>query len=368
MPVLSRYTVKEVASHMLGVLLVVLGVFLLGRFSSLLADAIEGSLPSSVVFILLGLRTIMALPSLLPVTLYLGVMLGLGRLHQDHEMTALEACGVPPNRVHASVLRFALLFAVVVGVLSFSVRPWAANRFDTVKKEAVAKSGLANMSPGRFYEVSSRGEQVLFADARSEDDSRYMENVFVQQRKGQDLAILFAKRAMEWRDDAAGYRFLTLLEGYRYDLDPGGMNEEITSYEELTIRTPIDGSGFDGDEQKTRSAAALWASDDPEDQAELQWRLAMPISALLLALLAIPLGRISPRQGKYARFATAIFLYVGYRSLLSTARNWVADGTLAVFPGLWPIHLLCLVTALALLYDRPPGHMPLRPPTEPVRA
>jgi lipopolysaccharide export system permease protein len=77
----------------------------------------------------------------------------------------------------------------------------------------------------------------------------------------------------------------------------------------------------------------------------------MPLSAVLLSLLAIPLGRIKPREGKYARFGAAIVIYVAYRYLLGTAKSWVADGTLAVFPGLWAVHGLCLLLIFFLFTE-----------------
>ena len=348
MALLSRYTVREVASHMLAILVVVLAVFLLGKASDLLADAVEGSLPGDTVFVLLGLRTLMALPSLLPVTLYLGVLFGLGRLYQDLEMTALQACGVPERRIHWIVAQFAFVFALLVASLTFSVRPWAAKRFDAVKKQAIASAGLADISPGRFYSMDNGAEQVVFAGSRSPDDPLYVEDVFVQRRRGNKISILVAKRAIESHDEAAGFRFLTLLDGHRYDLDRTGLNEEITGYEQLVLRSPLTNSSADDDPGQWNSALQLSRSADPRDQSELQWRFAMPISAFLLALLAIPLGRIRPREGKYARFGAAIMLYVGYRQLLGAAKAWVADGALGVFPGLWAVHGLCLLLVVLL--------------------
>jgi len=336
---------------MLAILVVVLAVFLLGRASDLLADAVEGSLPGNTVFVLLGLRTLMALPSLLPVTLYLGVLFGLGRLHQDLEITAMQACGVSERRINWIVARFAFVFALVVALLSFPIRPWAAERFETLKRQAVATAGLADIAPGRFYSMSNGGEQVVFAGARSSSDPRFVEDVFVQRRRGNKLSVLVAKRAIESRDEEAGFRFLTLFDGYRYDLDRAGLSEEITGYEQLVLRTPLDASGEDDDEAKWSTAGQLFASADRRDQAELQWRFAMPLSALLLSLLAIPLGRIKPREGKYARFGAAIVIYVAYRYLLGTAKSWVADGTLAVFPGLWAVHGLCMLLIFFLFSD-----------------
>ena len=346
--VLSRYVVREILLHVLGVLAIVLGIFLLRRFAGLLTDAAEGALPANVILHLLGLRTIMALPSLLPVVLYVAILLGLGRLYEDQEMTALNACGVGPGRIRLIVLGFAVIVAAGIGVLSYSTRPWAANQLQVVERRAASEVSADSISPGRFYELGGEAEQVVFAEGRSLADPQVLENVFVQYRKGRELSILYSTQALVHRDEDSGYRFLRLRGGYRYDLRPDKRQYEITSYEEFVIRTPVRMILPEEREQKARPTSDLFRSRDLHDRAELQWRLSMPVSALILAILAIPLSRVDPRQGKYAKLLLAILLYTVYRQLLSTAKNWVAGGDLSVFPGMWVVHFLCLVLALFL--------------------
>lgn len=349
--VLSRYVVREILVHVAGVLAIVLGIFLLRRFAGLLTDAAEGALPSNVILHLLGLRTIMALPSLLPVVLYLAILLGLGRLHQDQEMTALHACGVGPGRLRAIVSSFALIVAVGIGALSYSIRPWAATQLKVVEHRAAREVSADRISPGRFYELGGEAEQVVFAEDRSRTNPRVLESVFVQYRDGKELSVLYSEQALVHRGEDAGHRFLRLLDGYRYDLRPDKREYEITSYEEFVIRTPVETMLPEEPAQKARPTSELFGSSAPRDRAELQWRLSMPVSALILAFLAIPLSRVDPRQGKYAKLLVAILIYTVYRQLLSTSKNWVADGDLAAFPGMWIVHLLCL-GVVAFFYIR----------------
>jgi len=74
MSILSRYTVKEILSHLAGVMFIVVAVFMVRHFAEFLGDAAEGDLPSGVLLRLLGLRTVMALPSLLPAGLYIATL------------------------------------------------------------------------------------------------------------------------------------------------------------------------------------------------------------------------------------------------------------------------------------------------------
>jgi lipopolysaccharide export system permease protein len=361
MSILSRYTIKEILSHLAGVLVIVVAIFMVGHFADFLSDAAAGDLPSGVLLQLLGLRTIMALPSLLPVGLYVAVLLGLGRLHEDNELTALATCGVSPARIYGAVLGFSVLAAVASGAVSFWARPWAAVTFHAVRDRAVREAGLGQISPGRFYELRSGTELAVFAESRSASDPRFVENVFVQQRDAEGTSVLVAARAVELVDAELGYRFLRLLDGYRYDLGADARHCDITQYEELVIRAPLAGAVPDTAQDHSLSALALARSSDPEDAAELQWRIASPVSAFLLVLLAIPLSRISPRRGQYARLFVAMLFYLGYSQLLGMVKKWVANGVWPTLPGTWAVHALCLATVLILLLaHRPAGLWPLR--------
>jgi lipopolysaccharide export system permease protein len=249
------------------------------------------------------------------------------------------------------VLVFACVVAAGIGVLSYSTRPWAANEMQIVEKRAALEVSADSMSAGRFYELGGEAEQVVFAENRSPVDPQVLQHVFVQYRKGSELSILYSEEALVQRDEASHYRFLRLLDGYRYDLRPDKQEYEITSFEEFVIRTPVRTMLDEEPEQKARPTSELFDSPELRDRSELQWRLSMPVSALILAVLAIPLSRVDPRQGKYAKILLAILLYTVYRQLLSTSKSWVADGDLPVFPGMWIIHVVTLAIAL-LFYTR----------------
>lgn len=348
MSVLSRYTVREVLSHLAGVLGVVLAIFLVRRFGALLDEAADGSLPAGVILHLLGLRTVVALPSLVPAAVYLAVILALGRLYRDEEMTALAGCGVSPSRVRAPVLVLAVFAGLVVALLSFGARPWAAAEFDEVRERAAATVDIDSMSPGRFYETSADGEQIVFAEGRSAEPHQGLAHVFVQQRSGERLAIFLADHAEEDLSRDGTERTLRLLDGYRYDLDVDRENFEITRYGQFAIRTAA-AATEEREPERARGNVALMASRDPRDRAEFEWRLAMPVSTVLLVLLAIPLSPVRPRQGKYAKVFLGLLLYIVYRQLLGAAKSWVAEGTLAGVPWFWVIHAGCFAAAGGLL-------------------
>jgi lipopolysaccharide export system permease protein len=176
-----------------------------------------------------------------------------------------------------------------------------------------------------------------------------------------------ATRATEVRQGAWGYRYLHWVDGYRYDIQPSAIDSEITEYDELVLRT-AQAADDDEPEEKAQPLATLLTSDDPSDVAELQWRTAMPVSTVLLLLMAIPLGRVEPRSGRYGRLLLAIGLYVAYRQALGTTKIWVEDQTIAPFPGLWLAHAACVLCILLLIVWESGGRRWLRRGSRPVAA
>jgi lipopolysaccharide export system permease protein len=350
MSILFRYTIKEILTHLAGVMVLVVAVFMVRHFAELLGDAAEGGLPSGVLLRLLGLRTVMALPSLLPAALYIAALLALGRLSDDNELTALGACGVSLGHIYLRVIAFGVFAAAVAAGLSFWARPWAAVTFHALRDDAFKHAGIGQLGAGRFYQLSAGGEITLFAEDRAAGDPRSVENVFVAQRDADGISVLWGARATDVVDEQRGDRVVFLFDGYRYDLGSDATSVQITTYEKLGFRTPPADRVGDGGQNHALSALELARSSNPEDAAELQWRIASPVSAFLLLLLAIPLSQIDPRWGQYTKLFSAIGIYLVYGQLLGTVKKWVANGVWPSLPGTWLVHALFLATALVLLW------------------
>lgn len=344
---LSRYLVREIAAHLAGIFAVVLAVFLSRRLGMILDDALEGSVSADVVFQVLGLRTLMALPSLLPAVLYLAILLGLGRLRDNHELTALAACGVSPRRIALIVLAASGVAALLIGILSLEVRPRAAERLRFVEDHATAATRIGGLRSGRFYEVGREGREVVFAEARG-PDGHSLSKVFVQIRRDDQIVIYRSERAFDDVDEIMGYRFLRLVDGYEYVLESYGQRYEVTRFAEMILRTELPVELDPARGEKLRPWSELLRSSSADDIAELQWRLTMPASAFILALLAVSLSQTGRARGRYARLLPAMAIYLVYRQMLATAKDWVAGGSIPPLPGLWGIHALALAGALLL--------------------
>lgn len=329
--------------HFLGVLSIVVGIFLAQRLDVLLSEAADGSLSLAMGARILGLRTLSSLPSLVPVVLYLAVILTLGRWSRDRELVGLSTCGVSPLRLSLPLMGMGIAAALLVGWLALSLRPWAAERLDVVEREARGAVDLEGLSPGRFYPIDDGAKRVFFAERRETAGGGSLEGVFLHEIDDRGVSVLVSERAVEDREQG-GDRVIRLLAGRRYDISVDDDDFDVTDYGEYVLRAPA--GEDDGENQKTEDTSALWGSSAPADQAELQWRLSMPVSAFLLVLLAIPLGYGDPRAGKYGRLLVALAIYVAYRQLLGTMKGMMIVGELSPLPGLWSVHAGLLVLAI----------------------
>lgn len=347
MLIIRRYLVREIALPFLVVTAVLLVIFASHRIALLLADALSSGLSGRVVAILLGLKLIASLDILLPIALYLGTLIAFGRLYSDREMTVLAACGLSERQILGAVLGLAVGFAILVGALSMLVKPWAAHMADSVRHQAESTADVAGISPGRFHELIG-GRGVVYVAGRGSKD-REMRNIFLHMRsKGVDQ-VYVARTGYHYFDEQTGRHAIVLEDGYRYDSDATGAAYRVVHYQKLTTWLRRASQDAFVHQRIAAPTLQLMHSSDRWDIAEFQWRLAMPLATVILVLLAVPLSRMNPRQGKYARVFTAILVYAVYYNLLGVAKSWVERGKLPADPGLGAVHGLMLLVALVLL-------------------
>jgi lipopolysaccharide export system permease protein len=278
----------------------------------------------------------------MPIALFLGVTLALARLNRDGEMAALAACGVGTGRLLVPIGGLALLLAAALGWLALVATPTASQRIEEIRFRAEQDVELEAVEAGKFTSPDS-GDTVLYAREVVGDELR---DVFVETQQDERVVVVLAARGRRLIDTTSGEQSFVLYDGKRYEGVPGQGEFLVLEFGEhgLPVR------GEDDDEFVTVPAAKptpeLVRSIRPADRAELHWRLSMPVSLLVLGLLAIPLSRTSPREGRYARFGIALMIYVIYTNLLSIGRVWLERGVVGDAVGLWWVHAIAGLVAL----------------------
>ncbi|HUT40946.1 MAG TPA: LPS export ABC transporter permease LptF, partial [Gammaproteobacteria bacterium] len=348
--IFDRYLLKEVIYGWLAVTVVLWLVLVSNRLVQYLAEAAEGNIPGSLIFNLLALKMVWYLVLVVPFALALGVVLGLSRLYRDNEMVVMSACGVGPARIYRPLLGLSMIVAVLIAWLSLYVSPTVQGMSDRLKVSAQQQADLTVLGAGRFNDL--QGGRVTFYAERLSADRSQMENLFIVVRSASAQArppqLLTAKTARRTLDGATGEDFLVLQDGYRYDGTPGEASYRIMQFSQYGVRIDLPDAADPGELREAVATRRLLASSDPWDIAELQWRLSMPLSVIVLVLLAVPLTRGGPRQGRYGRLVMAVLLFVVYYNLLGTAKVWVGKGAVPPEIGLWWVPVLPVILTLLL--------------------
>ncbi len=347
---LERYLSREIAKPFFAISSILITMFVSFNWVRFLGRAVDAQLPTSMIFTLIVYKVIIALEVLLPVALLLSVVLGLGRLHMESEMTALSACGISPWKTVKIVFFLALGLSILVSSLSLFARPWAYQQ--SYELQATADTGfrISDLEAGRFYERKKNDGSLVIFMKEIDGKAGRIKQVFIQSEKSDNIRILSAKEAYERPNPPSQQILPVLVDGYEYKLSRREGVNRISEFKELTIFPSEKKSAY-----STRRAAPnsrLAVSSNPKEIAEFQWRLSTGLSTLLLALLGIPLSRATPRQGKYAKIFVAVIVFAIYYNLGAMAVTWVEQDIVhPLFPGIWWVNGLLIIILLATYWS-----------------
>jgi lipopolysaccharide export system permease protein len=342
----QRYVLREVVQTWLAVTGVLVAILVSNQLSRVLGQAADNQYGRHVVLDLIALGAIMNLSVIVPVGLLLAVVLTLGRLYHDSEMAALQACGFAPARLLVPLFCFASVIAVGLAWLVFVQVPQADSQVQLLRQSALKEAQFGQLDAGRFRSFSG-GDAVFYAERV--DQEGVLHNVFVQRETAGRIEVALADTATYSKAALNGMHLVTLFNGRRYEGVPGRDDFRVIEFREhgIPIATPSDVAGTrDPDTKPTRE---LLGSHDPSDVAQLQFRTSTPLMALVLTLIAVPLSRLRPRQGRYTHVGFAIVVYFVYSNLLSAAKVWIEKGDLPPVIGVWWVHLAALALGVYLV-------------------
>jgi lipopolysaccharide export system permease protein len=353
--IITRYFAKEVYSTVFAVTLVLVLVFLVNQTIRFLSQAAIGHIASSAVLNLMLLELPYLLGLLLPLGLYLGVLITYSRFYADQEMTVLFAAGMS----HWQLLRItfwmsSLVFVLVCGLM-FGLNPYLAQKKNEVLTTKTVKNLVAALVPGTF-KISQNGQRVIYVGGVSRDHTA-AENLFIAElptaasNESQTAwTITSAKSGSQKRDPETHQLFMVAKNGYRYQGAPGQQDFEVTQYQQYGVELPEDETLNSTDKDAIPSWQLI---QNPQHQlryaVELQWRMALPISVLLLAILGQLLSRVAPREGRFQRLMPALLIYIVYANMIFVGRSWMSHGQTPEIVGLWWIHGLMLLFIVFLV-------------------
>ncbi len=370
--ILKHYINKDIYRATGGILLVLILIFVSSRFVRYIQLALDGTISAKAVFALLALQIPAVAGFLLPLSFFIAILLTFGRLYSDNELVVVHGLGIGQRDLAKMLLPMAFVFALIAGSLSTLLTPWAIAQSKVLMAEQAAQAKLGIFSAGRFRENSSK-DGIVFVESKS--DNGVITGVFSVSRTSSrddqlttELKIQTAKQGRQWENEDTGVNYLVLEQGQVFvrekkltqekplfqidqssqidqpsqkiddesSLSSGGW--QITEFASFYNRIVQDDSIQVKNNTKSTSTFELFRHSGKEQWAAIHWRLAAPLSIPLICLLAVPLSRTQPRQGKFARLLPSIMIYLIYVLLMMYSRKLIETGQIPSLLGFWWIH------------------------------
>lgn len=341
--VLDKMIMHDLLKTVLAVLSVIVVIIVSRKFIKVLAKAIEGSISNETVLSILGLNTVIAISTFLPASIFMAVLMVLGRMYRDQEMSAVASAGGGAAVIYRAVFLLIFPLSIAAGWLSLTAAPWAEAEIKAKIHKDSKKADLRGISAGRFSEYS-HGEIVFYTE--NIDANKQMQNVFVQNRTGNTIGVINAKHGK--LEHLPGGLYLVLEDGERVQAIPGQLNVITEKFKQYAVRLEPKTSILHQQRYGIPSQT-LWASTDLLDIAEMQNRLSIPLGVIFLSFLAVPLAKLSPRGGVYGSLLVAFGIYFIYGNLKRISHSWVANETIPASLGYYGIYLLLLLLGGLLL-------------------
>tara|TARA_R110000824_G_scaffold7892_6_gene35897 strand:+ start:7901 stop:8965 length:1065 start_codon:yes stop_codon:yes gene_type:complete len=347
--IIARYLAKQVLLLTAALTFVLLAVAVLIRLLNYLGDASEGAIDPAVLLLLMSFRLPEFLQLILPLALLLGILLAYGRMYADNEMTVLIASGLSKLRLLTYTLLTAAGIAILIAYLSMSLTPWGLRNSSTLLEQQKDLNEFDVMAPGIFQDISN-GARTTYAESI---EANIVQDVFMHESTADRLTVAETATLIQ---DENEERLVVFTDGSLTEGMGSTRAFSVTNFSEMAIKIPQRNINFDLVlEEKAMNTNELFSSADKSHIAELQWRISLIILIPVLCLLAVPLSKVNPRQGRFAKLVPAVLLYIVYFGLLLASRDWLADGLLPTMIGLWWVHVLFLVIGILMVQEKLPS-------------
>ncbi|MEE9328055.1 MAG: LPS export ABC transporter permease LptF [Cocleimonas sp.] len=363
--IIQRYLLREIMASFSATLLVLLLIIVGNTFVRLLGKVSSGSLPVDALSKLVFLGSISGVIKLVPIALLIGMMLAFGRFYRDHEMSAMHSSGIGPKQFYKGVFLFVAPLTLLVAALTLFVIPSLEQASDDIKTEIKQRPEASGIPVGEFMHSNTGGKKItLFVEDIDEENvvmkrffmhienKKISENSDTENISGKSKdnieMLLSAQQALLYISPETGDRIIKIENGSRYDNNRTNDEYNIFKFKEHGIHIPA----LEITSSKNLEAEPtvdLLKSDDPESHAEIHWRIAIILSAPVMALLAFPLSHTTPRQGRFGKLAIGILLYAVYANLIITGKSMIEDGQIPNWLGLWWAHLIFILLSLWLV-------------------
>ncbi|MDG2420338.1 MAG: LPS export ABC transporter permease LptF [Gammaproteobacteria bacterium] len=359
--ILFRYLCSQIMQVMAGVSLILLVVGLTSRFIQYLSQAVAGELAADVLLLLMLYRLPDFFLVIVPLSFFLGIILVYGRMYDENEMVVLLGSGLSERRLLGLTFLTSIIVVFLMGLFSLTIAPWGARNTEEIKQSQEQLTEIDLIVEGQFQAFDG-GSRVTYVDRTitGTDSGKELENLFVAMSRNarssneqpesndEQVRILLAEVARPIIDESTGARLMQMENVYQYDGSPGMVNFSIAQFDMQSILLPPPSEFEETFEEESLRTMDLIGSNSLTHQAELQWRLSLIFLVPIITLIAVPLSKVGPRQGRYGKLVPAALIYAVYFFVLQFARGLVSEGSLTSVIGLWWVHILFGIIGITL--------------------
>ena len=361
MRILTRYILREVTSHaVIGAAIFTFVLFTrdLGRILELVVRA---SAPLPSVAEIFFYTVPLALTYTIPMSVLVGILIGLSRLAADSEITAMRASGMGVwdfGRVLAIFVAAAWALSLLNGLY---LAPWSLASLGRLEDQLKGSQVSYEVQPRVFYEGFPK--LVLYVqDVRSAQGGAVWNGVFLADITDAANPRITLAREGILVPEGQDRLHLHLVEGSTHETDPAKADHyQISSFQQTDIPIELPSSENKAEEQIPVKAIGTWALRDRArsvDPVSARWyliefhtRFALPTACLVLAMVGIPLGLSSKKSGKSGGFVLTIVLVFVYYFISLIGVSLAKQGRVSPPFGAWLANLVFFAAALFLLWQ-----------------
>ena len=352
--ILRRYMTQQVAANTAIVLLFLMALMLGGRLIRYFGIAAEGRLDVGLLFAIIGYNIPTFLELILPLSFFIALMLVLGRMYVEQEMSVLFASGISRGRLTRLMIPLITgLFVFQMGI-SLWAKPWGLSNSEHIWQTQSLGSLLDLVRPKTFI---SSGNYHLYVD-EFDKEKRELKNIYVVQQQtdksgkiAKNDVIITATRAYQVPSkDTDSSMQLDLFQGRRYELGTNNAKYNQASFEKyrITLEKPASEKITETNVETQTTAKLLAHTQKPEVKAELGYRFTMPWLIIIAAMLATPLAQVRPRQGRWLRLLPSVLIFASCAISIISLRTAIGKERISEYAYIW---LIVGFIAFALLLN-----------------
>ena len=341
--VMDRMMMVDLLKTIFSVLIVLVVIIVSRNFIKILKMAVDGLISTEAILSILSMKIILASGTFMVPAVFAGVLMVLGRMYRDQEMSALSSAGAGVGRLYLAVFKTIVPVVFMAAVMSLYVSPWAARNVERIIFEEKQNIGVRAIAEGKFSEYNM-GDLIFYVEKIDSDNVMY--DVFVQNKQANEVGIVTAEQAEVRVIDNQLY--IVFINGERVQGKAGAVDFVFETFAEYAMRLE-GGTGIQVNPIEGIDSKELLKTRDLKELSELHHRLSVPLSIIVLAIMAVPLAQVSPRGGVYGNLVAAFLIYFSFANFEKVSNSWMVKGEMPVWLGFWAIYFLAAFFIVILL-------------------